>query len=228
MRTAILAVVCFIAPLAALSSLAPGQDFGTEPHVYYLHQPSSYQEGCWGACACPLSNEEPMRGSFTLALANIGNATDFYSISNVHWAVPTLAGQPFNVALDGSGSFLAGQSPFATHQYMPLDLTLTPIPFPWTGPQHFDTTNISNMRTVAPPVIVMQVANSTGCPGIRLRIAASWYRSDIDNSGTIAVTDIFAFLDSWFAGSAYADFNASSALEVQDIFDFLGAWFAGV
>ncbi len=228
MRTTILVAVCLTAALVALPGLARGQDYGAGPHVYYLHQPSSYQQGCFGLCACALSNEEPMRGSFTLSLVTVGNATDFYAISNVHWTVPPLAGQPFNVALDGAGTFAAGQEPFNTHQHMSLDLTLTPAPLPWSGPQHFDTTDASGMRTVAPPVIVMQVANNaTGCPGVRLRIAASRFRSDADNTGTITIADVFAFLDSWFAGSEYADFNASNALEVQDIFDYLAAWFAG-
>ena len=85
------------------------------------------------------------------------------------------------------------------------------------------------MRTIAPPVIYMQVANSaTGCPGVRVLILASRYRADFDGSGTITVGDIFSFLDAWFAGSGYADFNDSGGLEVQDIFDYLGAWFAGI
>jgi hypothetical protein len=112
---------------------------------------------------------------------------------------------------------------------MHLDLTLAPAPQPWTGVQQFDTTPASGIRTVAPPVISMQVANSTtGCPGIRAWVVATRYQSDWDASGTITVGDIFAFLSGWFAGSAYADFNGTGGVQVQDIFDFLGAWFAGV
>lgn len=51
--------------------------------------------------------------------------------------------------------------------------------------------------------------------------------ADFCENGTLAISDIFAFLDAWFAGYIRADFNYSGTLEVQDIFDFLGAWFAG-
>ncbi|HVU65450.1 MAG TPA: hypothetical protein VHC70_15830, partial [Phycisphaerales bacterium] len=54
--------------------------------------------------------------------------------------------------------------------------------------------------------------------------------ADYDKSGTIAVSDIFAFLNSWFAGSPFAlvgGDGASGTLAVSHIFDFLNAWFAG-
>jgi Matrixin/Bacterial pre-peptidase C-terminal domain/PKD domain len=52
-------------------------------------------------------------------------------------------------------------------------------------------------------------------------------KADFDRSGSLAVTDIFAFLNAWFGGEAGADFSGNGSLSVQDIFDFLGAWFAG-
>ncbi len=50
---------------------------------------------------------------------------------------------------------------------------------------------------------------------------------DYDGNGILAVTDIFAFLNAWFAGSASTDFDANGTLAVADIFAFLNAWFAG-
>ncbi len=50
--------------------------------------------------------------------------------------------------------------------------------------------------------------------------------ADFDNSGNLAIADIFAFLNAWFAGDPAADFNGGG-LAVQDIFDFLNAWFSG-
>ena len=164
-----------------------------------------------------------MRGTFALTLITVGNATDFYAISDVNWSVSS------GPMLNGSGTFAAGPAPFNPSQHMSLDLTISPATPPWTGVQHFDTTTAAGARTVAPPVISIQLANSeTGCPGVRVWVVASRYRSDWDASGTISVTDIFGYLNAWFAGSGYADFNASNTLEVQDIFDFLGAWFAGI
>jgi subtilisin family serine protease len=51
--------------------------------------------------------------------------------------------------------------------------------------------------------------------------------ADYDLSGTLAVADIFAYLNDWFNGVTDTDFNGNGTLQVQDIFDFLGAWFAG-
>jgi hypothetical protein len=51
--------------------------------------------------------------------------------------------------------------------------------------------------------------------------------ADFDGSGTADVSDIFSFLNSWFAGNSSADFDNNGALQVQDIFAFLGAWFEG-
>ncbi|HMN42273.1 MAG TPA: GC-type dockerin domain-anchored protein [Phycisphaerales bacterium] len=51
-------------------------------------------------------------------------------------------------------------------------------------------------------------------------------RADFNGDGSIAVQDIFDFLNAWFAGDLRADFNGGG-LAVQDIFDYLNAWFAG-
>jgi hypothetical protein len=51
--------------------------------------------------------------------------------------------------------------------------------------------------------------------------------ADFDGNGTLAVADIFAFLNAWFAGSPSADFDHLNGLQVADIFAFLNAWFAG-
>jgi hypothetical protein len=56
---------------------------------------------------------------------------------------------------------------------------------------------------------------------------ASQCPADYDGSGMLSPQDIFAFLNSWFAGESRADFNGDGTLAVADIFDFLNAWFAG-
>jgi hypothetical protein len=50
---------------------------------------------------------------------------------------------------------------------------------------------------------------------------------DYDRNGTLAVADIFAYLNGWFAGASDTDFNRDGAVGVQDIFDFLNHWFMG-
>jgi hypothetical protein len=51
--------------------------------------------------------------------------------------------------------------------------------------------------------------------------------SDFNNDHTATVTDIFAFLNAWFAGLPTGDFNHSGESNIQDIFDFLSSWFMG-
>jgi hypothetical protein len=50
--------------------------------------------------------------------------------------------------------------------------------------------------------------------------------ADFNCDGSVAVNDIFDFLNAWFAGSHRADINGGG-LGVNDIFDFLNTWFAG-
>ncbi len=55
------------------------------------------------------------------------------------------------------------------------------------------------------------------------------YVPDVDRSGTVDVTDIFAFLNLWFAGAGEnggADYNASGATDIADVFAFLNDWFS--
>jgi hypothetical protein len=51
--------------------------------------------------------------------------------------------------------------------------------------------------------------------------------ADADCSGTLAIADIFYFLNIWFAGNSSADFDGLNGLQIADIFAFLNAWFAG-
>lgn len=229
MRTAALVTICMSSALTLPALPAQAQDYGSGSHAYYLHQPSNFQQGCWGPCACALTPELPMRGGFTLSLAGIGSVTDFYTISAAHFVVPPSSNLAQQITLDGSGTFSAGQVPFATHQNMSLNLTMTTGQQPPLPPQQFNTTTETGNRSVPPPVIAIQIANSTtGCPGVRTRLIASWYRSDYDASGVVSVADILEFLNGWFGGSPYADFDGSGALAVPDIIAFINAWFAGV
>lgn len=51
--------------------------------------------------------------------------------------------------------------------------------------------------------------------------------ADFNDDGTVAIGDLFDYLNTWFAGTLSADTNASGTIDVNDIFDFLNAWFTG-
>jgi hypothetical protein len=67
----------------------------------------------------------------------------------------------------------------------------------------------------------------SGASPFTLVISPSACAPDFDHDGHVAVADIFAFLNAWFAGDPRADFSGNGVLEVADIFAFLNAWFAG-
>jgi hypothetical protein len=74
--------------------------------------------------------------------------------------------------------------------------------------------------------------NTTPCNGVTCP-------ADFDHSGQLAIADIFAFLNAWFAGCTApqtpigtpclgsADFDNNGCLAIADIFAFLNAWFLG-
>jgi len=204
---------------------AAGQDYGTGPSTYYLHRGSSYQHGCWGDCDCLLTAREPMYGTFTLTLGGIGSVTDFYTVTGVEWSVPQLGGQPFGGSIAGAGRFSAGQEGVADHQFMSLELTVTPPPFGGANIQTFES--VFGSRTVPPPVISIEIANSTtGCAGVRTQIVASKLRSDWNASGASSVQDLFDFLADYF--QSRGDYTGDGETTVGDLFSFLRDWFAGV
>jgi hypothetical protein len=212
----------------AMTACTLGLEAGVQDYpdaTYYLHPGSTYQEGCFGLCACFLSEREPMHGTFALRLENIGNVTDFYSISNVRWRVPRIAGQPIDVRLTGAGQLLAGQESIgARHQHMTLDLSVQT-----QGGEPVGSTFRSEFgeRTVPPPVIAIEVLNSTtGCPGIRLQVRASRYATDWNADGTSTLQDLFDYLAAYFAGRG--DYGGDGTSDIEDLFAFLGDWFGGV
>ncbi|HVU64578.1 MAG TPA: GC-type dockerin domain-anchored protein [Phycisphaerales bacterium] len=63
--------------------------------------------------------------------------------------------------------------------------------------------------------------------GQALRFACGAQCAADFNGGGLSTSDIFDYLNAWFAGDTRADFNGADGVGVQDIFDFLNAWFAG-
>lgn len=52
--------------------------------------------------------------------------------------------------------------------------------------------------------------------------------ADFNRDGVIAVSDVFDFLNAWFASGPGADWNGDGTITVTDIFEFLNDWFLGV
>jgi hypothetical protein len=79
-------------------------------------------------------------------------------------------------------------------------------------------TSVADFRVIA-----------TGSCGPSTSASQSLYvcGADFDCNGTIAVQDIFAYLNAWFINDQRTDNNGLPGLQVSDIFGFMSMWFTG-
>ncbi len=59
------------------------------------------------------------------------------------------------------------------------------------------------------------------------RLICTACAADFDGVGGVTTSDIFAFLNAWFAGQPSADVDGTPGLSTNDVFFFLNVWFAG-
>jgi hypothetical protein len=72
----------------AAVATARADEFPTVP--YALVEGSTYQEGCFDPCECPLLQEQPMTGSFDVVFYPFAGPLWTVAVENVAWSVPTL------------------------------------------------------------------------------------------------------------------------------------------
>ena len=61
-----------------------------EPVSYVLTEGSTYQEGCFEPCDCPILEPQPMEGTFVLVRLPAAGPLDLFAVSNIDWLVATL------------------------------------------------------------------------------------------------------------------------------------------
>jgi len=113
-------------------SLAPvlAQVDETAATRYRLKKDSSYQEGCFDPCMCPIRLYEPLEGRFVLEPAGSDWLFRSFDVRNVEWR----AGQGLGALhIRGSGTYRFGGEFAAQHQ-MTLDLQVGDGPL-----EHFDS-----------------------------------------------------------------------------------------
>ena len=101
--------------------------------VYRLTDASSYQEGCFDPCLCPMMEQRPALGTFGLRFTGSDAGFDRYAVEDVHWKMP---GRDPELGAVGSGTYTVG-SPDATavrKHRLELDLRLT-----GSDVEHFDS-----------------------------------------------------------------------------------------
>lgn len=73
-----------------------------------------------------------------------------------------------------------------------------------------------------PAAAINAPANSIGFSFDCINCAANY-----NHNGGVSVQDVFDFLNDWFAGLPWTDWDRSGVITPQDIFAFLNAWFVG-
>jgi len=98
--------------------------------LYRLNQDSTFQQGCFPPCLCPIMIAVPVKGTFVLTPTGFDGLFTTYAVTDVNWLV-SIAGTETTVT--GSGSYKIGGE-FALQQQLSLDLQVG-----GNKVQHFDS-----------------------------------------------------------------------------------------
>jgi hypothetical protein len=132
MRRTLLGLAVIVTLLAAVSTaLSAGtQSPGAKSSFYTLRKDSTYENGCFGPCMCPVMIQGPVGGGFRLTFAGSDGTFDNYLVEDVKWVVHT-SNQELHVT--GSGTYRIGGQLARQHE-LSLDLQVGGDPV-----QHFDS-----------------------------------------------------------------------------------------
>ena len=100
---------------AASSCLCNAQTF-----LYHLNSDSTFQQGCFAPCECPLMIGVPVKGTFLLTPKGFDGLFNTYAVTAVNWSF-SLNGTATMVT--GCGSYKIGGE-FALEQELTLDLQI--------------------------------------------------------------------------------------------------------
>src|SRR5438046_8259983 len=75
------------------------------PTVYRLEPGTTFQQGCFPPCLCPLLQEVSVRGTFNLTPAGFDGLFNTYAITDVSWIV-SIGGA--DLRIPGSGTYRVG------------------------------------------------------------------------------------------------------------------------
>src|SRR5207247_8765990 len=77
------------------------------PTVYRLEPGTTFQQGCFPPCLCPLLQEVSVRGTFNLTPAGFDGLFDTYAITDVGWLVSLGSGY---LRISGAAPYRVGGS----------------------------------------------------------------------------------------------------------------------
>ena len=128
----------WLAALVAASGLPGPASAQPASQAYALVKGSTFQRGCFAPCECPIGQEQPLAGIFSLAFVSDNGLFAEYAMKDVHWKLDGSAyATPPSAAITGAGSYTIGGE-FAIQQQMQADLTVADEP-----PAHFDSGRVA-------------------------------------------------------------------------------------
>src|SRR6266581_1606835 len=98
--------------------------------IYRLNDDSTFQQGCFPPCLCPIMIAVPVKGTFVLTPTGFDGLFNTYAVTDVNWLV-SIGGS--NTTVTGSGTYKIGGE-FALEQQLSLDLQVG-----GDKVQHFDS-----------------------------------------------------------------------------------------
>jgi hypothetical protein len=146
----------FVLVAACLSARAPA----LATILYKLDAASSYQEGCFDPCMCPIMMNDTLQGTFFLSPVGGEDGTTVYAVTDVAWSYRR--GEAW-VQVAGSGSYtlgLGGQR---------LELDLVAGHDPW---RHFDSGLVAAPGSF-PGIAIAAAANGFFCYDHVFAVSAS-------------------------------------------------------
>jgi len=117
-------VGCFCGLMLLGLATQGGAQLATAPVLYRLDSGSSFSQGCYPPCLCPLFSTNDIRGTYTLTFDHQDPLFTWYRAENVNWTV-TLNGT--DTRITGSGTYKRGGQ-LAVQQQMALKLSVGGAP----------------------------------------------------------------------------------------------------
>ncbi|HPO92750.1 MAG TPA: hypothetical protein PL072_04685 [Phycisphaerales bacterium] len=147
---------------------------------------------------------------------------------DITWDVSDIAGgQSYHVTvLVRDESLAPGQARVIFHGLF----AEVEVPVPATGSifqlEATNDTQDENGRSLGPLTGVTLIGPNAYFDDVAVDIVHRHCICDFDQSGAVGVSDLFQFLDAWFALDESSDFDGSGDWGVADLFQFLDCWFA--
>src|SRR5436190_9572177 len=73
--------------------------------LYRLNKDSTFQQGCFPPCLCPIMMAVPVKGTFVLTPTGFDGLFNTYAVTDVNWLV-SIGGS--NITVTGSGTYKIG------------------------------------------------------------------------------------------------------------------------